>query len=95
MIIATLALLIFGIAYAVVVRTLRRRNPQHGYTPWLVVIGVGAVVAVYTLLAGLEAGVALFLLFAAAGLPMVAEFMDDHTAGRIGGRIGGRKDLEL
>lgn len=82
MIIALLCLLIFGVLYAAVVRALRRRNPHHGYTPWLVVVGDGVVVAAFAALYGLEAGVALFLMFAAAGTPMIVEFVDDHTAGK-------------
>jgi len=79
MIIALLCLTLFGVIYAAVVRRLRRRPRAAAYTPWLVVVGDGVVVAAFASLYGLEAGVALFLMFAAAGAPMVIEYVDDHT----------------
>ena len=78
--IATLSLFIFGIAYAVIVRRLRQRtHGHHGQTAWLVVVGVGVVVGVYAALTDLQSAGLLALLFAAAGLPMIAEYVDSHT----------------
>lgn len=77
--IVLLLLLLFGIAYAAAVRALRHRDPEHGYAPWLVVAGNGAVVAAFTVLAGIQAGLLLLLCMAAAGVPMIVEFVDDHS----------------
>ena len=78
--IATLSLFIFGIAYAVIVRRLRQRtHGHHGQTAWLVVVGVGVVVTVYGLLTDIQSAGLLLALFTAAGLPMVAEYVDSHS----------------
>lgn len=72
-------MLLFGICYAAVVRHVRKRDPNHGQTAWFVVVGVGVVVAAYGLLAGIDAALTLLGLFAAAGVPMVVEYVDSHT----------------
>lgn len=74
--IVVLALALFGVAYAALVRRIRQRDPEHGYTAWLVVVGNAAIVIAYTLLVGLELGALLFTCMAAAGAPMVVEFGD-------------------
>jgi hypothetical protein len=76
-----LALLLVGIGYAWLVRRLRRRARNHGYTAFLVVVGNLLVAVGYAVLAGLEAAVLLVLCMAAAGAPMVVEYIDDHLAG--------------
>ncbi len=76
-----LALLLVGIGYAWLVRRLRRRARNHGYTAFLVVVGNLLVAVGYAVLAGLEAAVLLLLCMAAAGAPMVVEYIDDHLAG--------------
>lgn len=73
-----LVLFIIGAGYAWLVRRLRHRSPQHGYTAWLVVVGDLIVVAGYAVLAGIEAAVLLVLCLAAAGIPMIVEYIDDH-----------------
>lgn len=79
-IIAALCLSLFGILYASFVRRLRRRtNGRHGQTAWLVAFGVAVVVAVFSALTDAETAQLLILLFAAAGLPMIVEYIDDHS----------------
>jgi len=80
MIVPTVILLnIFGWIYAfVVVRNMRRRDHDHGQTAWLVVVGVGVVVVAYTYITTIEQGILLLALFAAAGIPMIVEYVDDH-----------------
>ncbi len=79
---ATIAILvglfIAGILYAVFVRRLRRREPNHGYTAFLVVGGDLLVVAGFYFLAGAHAAFVLLLCMASAGIPMVIEYVDDH-----------------
>lgn len=79
-IIAALALTLFGIVYAAAVRRLRRRtNGRHGQTAWLVVAGVGVVVGTFSALTDAETARLLILLFACAGVPMILEYIDDHS----------------
>lgn len=73
-----LGLLLFGLGYAWVVRKLRKRKRDHGYTAWLVVVGNAAVGVGFGFIAGLEAAVILLLCNAAAGIPMIVEYIDDH-----------------
>lgn len=69
-----------------IVRPLRHRNPAHGQTAWLVVVGVGVTIVAYTwivavsnsLMASLEHAALLLAAFAASGLPMIIEYVDDH-----------------
>lgn len=77
-VIVLLLLFIVGVGYAWLVRRLRHRSPQHGYTAWLVVVGDLIVVAGYAVLAGIDAAVLLVLCLAAAGIPMIVEYIDDH-----------------
>ena len=71
-------LLLVGIAYAALVRYLRRRNPNHGYTAFLVVGGNLIVAGGFALVTGLQAAVLLILCMGAAGTPMIIESMDNH-----------------
>ena len=75
---ALTGLLLAGIGYAVLVRYLRRRSPNHGYTAFLVVGGVLIVAGGFALVSGLQAAVVLVLCMGAAGVPMIAESMDNH-----------------
>lgn len=78
--IAALSLLVFGIIYAAIVRSLRTRtNGRHGQTAWLVVVGVGVVVGVFSTLTNAETAWLLLLLFACAGTPMIVEYVDSHS----------------
>jgi uncharacterized membrane protein YbhN (UPF0104 family) len=79
-VVVLLLLLLAGIAYAWLVRRLRRRHPRHGYTAFLVVGGNLIVVGGYALLVGVQAALLLFCCMAAAGVPMVVEYVDDHLA---------------
>jgi uncharacterized membrane protein len=74
---ALLFLFIAASAYAWLVRRLRQRNRDHNYTPWLVVVGNGLVVSVYTWLTTLEAGALLLICMAVAGAHMIVEYIDD------------------
>ena len=78
-IIASLVLFIFGVVYAVIVRHLRSRDYDHGQTPLLVVVGVGVVIGVFGLITEAEMAILLLLLFAAAGMPLIAEYVDNYT----------------
>lgn len=80
-------------AYAwLYVRRTRRKSPHHGQTALFVVIGSAIVGIAYTIgLAasyGIPAAIApaifLLLCYIAAGIPMIVEYIDDHTdsAGR-------------
>ena len=75
-----IGLLLFGIAYAALVRYVRNRRPDHGFTAFWVIGGNLAIVAGYALIAGLEAAAILFLCMAAAGLPMVVEYLSAWLA---------------
>lgn len=71
-------LLVFALAYAfLVVRPLRRRDPDHHHTAWLVAVGDAAIVVAYTLLTDLTAGALLLALMVVAGIPMIWEYIDD------------------
>lgn len=71
-------LLTLGIGYAWLVRYLRRRNANHGYTAFLVVGGDLLVAIGFGFLAGAQMAVLLVLCMGAAGVPMVIESMDNH-----------------
>lgn len=77
-VIVLLLLLVAGVGYACLVRYLRRRNRQHGYTAWLVVVGDLIVTAGFAMVAGVDAAVLLVLCLTAAGVPMIVEYVDDH-----------------
>jgi len=74
--IVLLVLFVAGIGYAWLVRKLRQRKPDHGYTAILVIVGDLIVAVGYGLLVGLDLVVLLVLCLAAAGLPMVVEYTD-------------------
>lgn len=78
-VIVALSLVLAASGYAYLVRKLRRRNPDHGQTAWLVVVGVAMVVVGYAFVAGIEHAAIVAGLFAAAGIPMIVEYVDDHT----------------
>lgn len=75
---ACLTLFLFGLAYSAVVRKLRQRDPEHGYTAVLVVFGVAVVCIVFTAITSLQTGAVLLALMAAASLPMIYEYTDHH-----------------
>lgn len=65
----------FGVLYALFVRWLWTKKVD-GQTAWLVVGGVAVVLVLSIALFGLLIIAVLFALFAAAGLPMVAEYVE-------------------
>jgi len=71
-------LLIVGIGYAWLVRKLRQRNPDHGYTAFLVVAGNLIVATGFAFVAGVQMAVVLVVCMGAAGVPMIVEYVDDH-----------------
>ena len=79
-------LLVFGLAYAALVRHLRRRDPDHGYTPWLVVVGDAAIVVGFTTVTNLALGALLLTLMASAGMPMIWEYIDSRAIEKEGKR---------
>lgn len=63
-----LALLVFGIAYSILIHYLHRHGLNDGYT-WLeVVIGVGVTLLTASIVVGWPAVLALLVLFAASGV---------------------------
>lgn len=75
-------LFVFGVVYAAIVRYVRSKRPDHGYTAFWVVGGDLAIVIGFGLIAGLEAAALLFFCMAAAGLPMIVEYINHWlTAG--------------
>lgn len=64
-------LLGFGILYDRLVYRLGRTYGQHGYTSFLVVLGVSVTVAAVTPFIGAANTMRLYAAFAAAGLPMI------------------------
>lgn len=66
-----LALVIFGILYALGVAALRAIWPDHHWTSILVVFGVFGVVVGFGIWHGQKEAVDLFTCFVAAGLPMI------------------------
>lgn len=66
--VVALGLLLFGIGYNLLIHWLHRRGLNEGYV-WLeVVVGVAVTLAAASFVIGWQAVVALFLLFAAAGV---------------------------
>jgi len=78
--VTVMALILFGLAYARLVRGLRMRYPDHGQTPWLVAMGVAVVLVAYGIVAGVEQALLVALLFGAAGVPMVFEYVDAYSS---------------
>jgi len=63
-----------GLLYAGVVYWLREVDPDHGLTPWLVVVGDGLVCAGLWLLAGTEAAWQMLILLAITGTPQIVGY---------------------
>jgi peptidoglycan/LPS O-acetylase OafA/YrhL len=89
--IVLVALFVAGIAYALIVRRLRRRNRNHGYTAFLVVGGDLLIAIGFGFLAGAHAAGVLLACMAAAGIPMIVEYVDDH----LGNHSSSEGKLEL
>lgn len=89
---ALLALLVFSVAYAALVRIIRRRDPNHAHTATLVVFGVAAVVTAFAIATDLALGALLALFFGVAGLPMIWEFVDYKLTEAERARRGGTLD---
>lgn len=73
-VIILLALFLFGIGYAWLVRWLRNRKANHGYTAILVAVGDLVVAAAFGFLVGIDLAALLLLCLGAAGLPMIFEY---------------------
>lgn len=71
-----IAVLLFSLCFAALVRWMRKRDSNHGYTAVLVVIGVAAVIVAFASITSVQLGLVLSALFALAGMPMVAEYTD-------------------
>lgn len=75
-VIVLLSLFLFGIGYAWLVRKLRSRKANHGYTAILVVAGDLIVAVGFGALVGINLAALLLLCLAAAGLPMIFEYTE-------------------
>ena len=83
-----LALTIAAAAFAWgIVRPTRRRHPAHGQTALFVVLGDAAVALAVVLIVAangpadwLQTAAILSAALAAGGLPMIFEYIDDHTS---------------
>lgn len=73
---AVTLLMLAAAGYAWLVRFMRRRDPEHGYTAALVVVGVAMVGVALTAVTNLQFGALMAVFFAAAGVPMVWEYTD-------------------
>jgi len=73
-VIVLLILFLFGLGYAWLVRWLRSRKANHGYTAILVVGGNLIVAVGFGVLVGINLAALLLLCMAAAGLPMIVEY---------------------
>lgn len=73
-----LGLLGFGVLYDRLVNRLGRTYGQHGYTSFLVVLGVSVTVAAVTPFIGAANAMRLYAAFAAAGLPMIVGDAQRH-----------------
>ena len=73
-VIVLLSLFLFGLGYAWLVRWLRSRKANHGYTAILVVVGNLIVAVGFGVLVGINLAALLLLCMAAAGFPMVVEY---------------------
>lgn len=96
LIVAGLGLLILSIGYDRFVGQLEERGQDHGYTAFLVVAGVGYVLAALALVLGLTVALYGLALFAAAGAPMTLGSMrryqrqreaETHRASAEGARL--------
>lgn len=67
-----LTLFLFGVLFNRLVQQLGRKYGDHGYTAWLVVIGVGFTIIGVLPQIGLRNGLQLLLAFVASGSPMIA-----------------------
>lgn len=75
-VIVLLSLFLFGLGYAWLVRWLRSRRADHGYTAILVAVGDLVVVVAFGFLVGINLAALLLICLAAAGLPMVVEYTE-------------------
>lgn len=73
-VVVLLALFLFGMFYASLMRYLWETDTLHGHTAAWVALGVGVVVGGYTLATSVAEGLLLLACFGAAGGPMVAEY---------------------
>jgi hypothetical protein len=73
-VIVLLSLFLLGLAYAWLVRWLRSRKADHGYTAILVVGGNLIVAVGFGMLVGINLTALLLLCMAAAGTPMIIEY---------------------
>jgi hypothetical protein len=75
-VIVLLSLFVVGLGYAWLVRWLRSRKANHGYTAILVVVGNLIIAVGFGMLVGINLAALLLLCMAAAGLPMFVEYTE-------------------
>lgn len=73
-VIVLLFLFLFGLGYAWLVRFLRSRKANHGYTAVLVAAGDLVVATAFGILVGIDLAALLLLCLGAAGVPMIFEY---------------------
>ena len=71
LVLALVGLALFGWVFNRLVQQLEDETPEHGYTAFLVVVGVTVTVLVLTPFIGVPAAVLLLAGFLASGLPMI------------------------
>ena len=71
LVLALVGLALFGWVFNRLVQRLEEETPEHGYTAFLVAVGVLVTVAVMAPLIGLQATALLLAGFVASGLPMI------------------------
>lgn len=76
-----LVLLAFGMVYNALVARLGRKYGNHGYTAWLVVVGVGCTLVGALPQIGLRNGLHLVAAFVASGSPMIVGDVLRHLQG--------------
>lgn len=67
-------MVVVGIVYTLIVYWLREADPDHGLTPWLVVVGDGLIVAGMFLLFGADVAIGLVVLLTLAGAPQIVGY---------------------
>lgn len=80
-----------GLLYAGLVYWLREMDPDHGLTPWLVVVGDALVAVGLWMRLGQDAAMELLILLALTGMPQIV----GYTVARVRGKRAKAGRLEL